>query len=151
MKARKLTENSFILTSDLGNNVALVFKRDESFISSHDTTQIFLSLEQIAQCFNEKLIFEEVEEKAIEKILFDYPIKHDFFIEENEKPFPSYKIKNDSKVVYAAGWWVIPHESGYRLALSPKVLTINNKCYGPYKTKFLANAQMNYVLKNTEN
>lgn len=57
MIAKKISDNSWIFSSDLGNMVSIVTKKsDNQFLSTHRPETIFASLDVIAADFSEKLV-----------------------------------------------------------------------------------------------
>ena len=155
MLSKQLTPNSILLTSDLGHHISLVLKRDDSFISMHNTEKVYKSLEEIAKEFNEKLMVKEEESNNTSDInVFGYPIKHDVAYEQLDgtetAKYPSYTVELGSKTRYAAGWWVLFSEGPLRLALSPKTSTLTNESKGPFMDKFTANVVLNNENKKSE-
>jgi hypothetical protein len=151
MIARKLTENSYILKSDLGNHVALAWYKDGVFISTHDD-YTYESLEAIAAKFSEKLTIKKPEKDEEISNVLGYPIKHSLAldIQNPEGGYPTYKTKDSSNTRFAAGWWVVPFESGYRAGMSPKTSTLIQGSAGPFFDRFTANLTLNNLSKRKE-
>jgi len=147
MISKKLTNNTYLLTSQLGHHVALVWKRDNSFISSHKSDRTYESLQEIATEFAENLTEKVIEKEEGSNKLFNYPVKHDTQFDISENPYPTYSSKEGSKVVFAAGFWVIHYNGAYRVGLSPKVSTLDEQCQGPFLDKFSANVSLNQLIK----
>ena len=150
MIAKQLTDNTWILTADLGQHVALVMKREGLFISTHNSNA-YESLEQIADEFSEKLTIKknQKEEQTID--VMGFPIKHSVAFDiQNTDGYPTYKAKETANVRFAAGWWVVPFESGYRAGVSPKTTTLIPGSEGPFKDKFSANIILNNLSKRKE-
>ena len=76
MKTLQLTENCYLLSSDHHGNVGLVFKRDDMFISTHNSEKIYASLQDIAKEFNEKLTERTVQEEKSKIVHLDTTYKH---------------------------------------------------------------------------
>ena len=149
MKARELTENTWLLTNDLNQHISLVFKRENIFISTH-SAESYDNLEQIAKEFSEKLIISKnfKEETTID--VLGFPIKHSKAFDITAEPYPTYSTTEGSKVRFAAGWWVVPFESGFRSGMSPKTTTLTADSSGPFKTRFDANVTLNNLAKRKE-
>ena len=147
MFSKKLTDNTFLLTSQLGHHVALVWKRDNNFISSHRSDKVYESLNEIASEFAEYLTEKSTDKEEVTNKLFNYPVKHDTQFDISENPFPTYSSKEGSKVVFAAGYWVIHYNGAYRVGLSPKLSTLDDLCQGPFLDKFSANISLNQLNK----
>lgn len=147
MFAKPLTQNTWLLTSELGHHVSIVWQRENVFVSTHNNEKIYDSLNQIAAEFAETLIEKNNEkEESINEVL-GYPIKHDVAFDITEGKYPTYKTKEGSAVVFAAGWWVLHYNGAYRVGLSPKVSTLDDLCVGPHKDKFSANIALNTTNK----
>lgn len=147
MFSKKLTDNTYILTSQLGHHISLVWKRDEIFISSHKPDRTYNSLKEIATEFAEYLTEKSTDKEEIINHIFNYPIKHDTQFEITNTTYPTYKSKEGSNVVFAAGYWVIHYNGAYRVGLSPKVSTLDELCQGPFLDKFSANVSLNVINK----
>jgi hypothetical protein len=148
MKLLHLTENSWLATSDMVGNIGLIFKRDDSYISTHNSDKIYTSLKEIADEYHEKLEEKQLEENKINLDVFGYPIRHDIMFDpKNDNNVPTYKIKEDSNIRYVAGYWVVYTDYKYRTAFCPKESTISKECLGPYKDLFNARAILNTVQK----
>ena len=147
MFAKPLTQNTWLMTSDLGHHISIVWRRENVFVSTHNHEKIYQSLKQIADEFAETLQEKNTEkEESISEVL-GYPIKHSVAFEISEIPYPTYKSKEGSAVTFAAGWWVLHYNGAYRVGLSPKVSTIDELCAGPHKDKFSANVTLNTTNK----
>jgi len=147
MFSKKLTNSCTLLTSQLGHHIALVWKRGDHFISSHKPEKTYKSLEEISTEFAEQLTEKTSDkEEAINQVL-NYPIKHDSAFEISDTPYPTYKSKENSNVVFAAGWWIVHFSTAYRVGLSPKVSTLDELCQGPFKDKISANINLNVINK----
>lgn len=144
MIAKQLTSNTWLLTLDIGQHFSIVLKRNDQFLSFHDLTKLYDSLEQIAKERHERLIVKEIKKEiAFVNDINGYPVKHTaalFNIKQGK--IPSYKIRESSNVEYAAGWWVIPFDGGIRTSLSPKLSTLTETSIGPFKTKFDADSAL---------
>lgn len=148
MIAKQLTQNSWMITSDYGNNIGLVFKREDQLISTHNQEFTYNSLEEISKEFKEKLKIKEYEPIIKITQVKGYPIKHDIVFEIEDTEYPVYKTKKDSNISFVAGYWAIPFAGGARVSLSPKLTTIKSTdCVGPFKEKLEANVAMNQMIK----
>ena len=148
MKVLHLTENSWLATSDLVGNIGLVFKRDDCYISTHNSDKVYSSLKEIATEFNEKLSEKSLEEDKSKLSVFGYPIRHDvMFDPKNDNNIPSYKTKEDSDIRYKAGYWILYTDYKYRVAFCPKESTITEECTGPYKDLFNARVILGNIQK----
>lgn len=147
MKVKKLTDNTFLCINDLNVMVSLVFKRENVYVSTHNGEKVYNNFEEIAKEFAEKNVEFLVENKQIEKItdIKGYPIKHDqAFDIKQENDLITYRMIENGKVMYYAGFWAIETESTWRVSLSPKVTSVlNNKHEGPFKSKMEANFRCN--------
>lgn len=151
MIGKQLTENTWLFTSDLGNHVSLVFKRENYYISSHDTSKVFSNLSEIAEEFSEKLIEKSIQDEKEKIDVFGFPVRHsEIFDARNDDNRPTYKTKEDSDIRYVAGHWVLYAEGKYRTAFCPKESTINENCLGPYRDKFSANITLSNKKKTNE-
>lgn len=147
MIGKKLTDNSYILTNMLGEKVALVFEREGVFISTHDNSA-YESLEAIAKAFSESFEMEKTKKEVEPIFVSGYPIKHaEAYNIENEK-YPTYGSKLNSKIRYAAGWWIIQRNSSVVSVLSPKITTLDETSCGPYKDSFEANVILSGIKKD---
>lgn len=135
MIGKQLTPNSWLLTLDIGSHAALAFKRGDVFVSTHTSEKAFETLDDIAKDFGEKFTEKKKKKEALKEIL-NFPIKHEEAFDIEEQPYPSYKLKENSNVRYAVGWWVCNFDSGVRVGISPKVSTLDENSKGPFKTKF---------------
>lgn len=150
MFSKKLTDHTYLLTSQLGNHVALVWQRGDLFVSSHKSNVTYNSLDEIAYEFAETLIEKSTDKEEIINDVLGYPIKHTEAFEISDIPYPIYKNKENSNVVFAAGYWVLHNNDAYRVGLSPKVSTIDEMCQGPFKDKFSANVSLNNISKRKD-
>jgi hypothetical protein len=147
MLSKKLTNNTWLLTSDLGHHVSLVWKREDSFISSHNPKKLYKNLEEISTEFAEQLTEKVVDKDEATSMVLDYPTKHDVAYEISGSPYPTYKTKENSNVIFAAGYWILHFNGTYRLAISPKISTLDELCQGPYRDKFTANVNLTTINK----
>ena len=146
MKTLQLTENCYLLSSDHHGNVGLVFKRDDMFISTHNSEKIYASLQDIAKEFNEKLTERTVQEEKSKIEIFGFPVRHsEMFDPQFIDNVPTYKIKEDSDIRYVAGHWVLFSDGKYRTAFCVKESTITPECQGPFKDAFSAKISLNNV------
>jgi hypothetical protein len=147
MFAKPLTQNTWLLTSELGHHISIVWRREDVFVSTHNNERVYQNLKQISDEFAETLV-EKINDKEVSTYeVLGYPTKHDAAYEITEGKFPTYKSKEGSTVVFAAGWWVLHYNGAYRVGLSPKVSTLDDLCVGPHKDKFSANVTLNTVNK----
>ena len=142
MFSKQLSDSCWILTSALGHHVALVWQRDDLFISSHKSDRTYNSLHEIASEFSEYLTEKSADKEEVINKVLDYPIKHDKAFDISESPYPTYKSKENSNITFAAGYWVMHVNGGYRVSLSPKVSTLDELCQGPFMDKFSANVSL---------
>lgn len=150
MEAKKLTENCYLISDQYNNRLGLTFKVGDKVLFTYDL-EVYDSIEEIARKQNEKVIYTEIasEEKS-NKDIEGYPIRHDEFYEVSEQDFNgdtiiTYKSREGSTVEFCAGWWVISTDSQLRVTLSPKLSTLSNNCYGPFKNKFDCQAELNRI------
>ena len=150
MIAKKLTNHSYLIRNQLNENMGLVFERDGTFIFTKDG-EAYENLEAIAKKYFEILIIKSNDEKKVEPIeVLGYPVKHTIVFDIENEPYPTYTTKEGSKIRFAAGWWVIPFEGGWRAGLSPKITTLIEGSDGPYRDKFSANTKMNIISKRNK-
>ena len=147
MFSKKLTNSCWLLTSQLGHHVSLVWQRDDLFISSHKPDRTYSSLTEIASEFAEYLTEKNIDKEEVTNKILNYPIKHNTSFEISEAPYITYKSKEGSNTIFAAGYWVIHYNGAYRVGLSPKVITLDELCQGPFMDKFSANVSLNVINK----
>lgn len=155
MIAKRLTENSYLLTNSLNDICSLVLQRGKVYLNTSNL-QVYDSLEDIAETYGEnKITITEIQEpETFDKEIYEYPIKHGEYYEISETELNGnrayqYKTREGSEVIFVAGWWIVPKGSYNRMVMSPKLTTINEESVGPYKTKFECTAhftQMNRQL-----
>ena len=148
MEAKKLTDNSYLVSDSYGNRLGLVFKYGSSSFFTYDEKQ-YDSIEEIAKSLNEKVVYTELpSNEESSKELFGYPIKHDsYYNEEQLENLITYTTRPESDVIYIAGWWVIGTDSIYRATLSPKLKTVNEESVGPFTNKFDCQAEVTLLNK----
>lgn len=153
MEAKKLTNNSYMIIDKFKNRLGLVFEKPSGKFFYTYNNQDYSNIEDIAKSIGEELVYTEIAifEQNKSKIE-DYPAKHEIIFDEhiemvNNKDVMVYKTREESKIYFCVGWWVIPSpkQDTYRVSLSPKVKTITTDCLGPFKDKFTAQAELNRV------
>ena len=156
MEAKKLTNSSYLIQDAHGTRLGLALIRNETILFTHDL-EFYSQLDDIASRFNEKLYTTELpSDTTQEKEIDGYPIKHDTIYNEDVQTFKdksiiTYKQRDKSKVVYAAGWWVITTDSITRATLSPKLQTLSDTSIGPYRTRFECQTEVTKVNKEKMN
>jgi hypothetical protein len=148
MEAKKLTNNSHLISDSYGNKLGLTFNMGKTILFTYDLNR-YETMDDIAKHLNEKLVYTELpsnEESA--KELFGYPIKHDqYFNESQTDNLVIYTTRQESDVYYIAGWWVIGTESIHRATLSPKLKTVTEESVGPFTNKFDCQAEVTRLNK----
>ena len=150
MEAKKLTNNSYLLTDKYKNRLGLVFEKDNKFFYTYNS-ETYDTIDDIAKSIGEKVVYTEIAVfEDTKKGIDDYPTKHNDCIEPkkvliNSKEVVIYRARENSSLWFCAGWWVIPSDSVYRVSLSPKQKTITEDCVGPFKDKFTAQAELNRI------
>lgn len=141
MEAKKLTENSYLMTDSYGNKLGLALIRGETILFTHNM-EFYPTLETLAKHFKEKLVYTELasNEDAI-KDIEGYPIRHDISLNVEKSTFGdeeiiTYRTREGSNVVYVAGWWAIGTNSTFRTNISPKLTTLSDQSFGPFKSRF---------------
>lgn len=144
MEAKKLTDNCHMITDLYNNKLGLTFAVEDKVLFTHDL-EVYSSIEEIAQKFNETVLYTELTSTEISKLDIDgYPIRHEVcFDVKHEDDRISYKSRENSNIEFYAGWWIVSTESQIRLVLSPKSSTITDTSMGPYKNKFDCQTEMN--------
>lgn len=137
MEAKKLTENSYMLMDKNGTKIGLTFKRGDYIISTHDLSQTFKSIEDIAFMLKENVIYTEIPSNEKEEMRIEgYPIKHKSYYDYKNEKYITYRLTGNSKIEFVAGWWILHHNTGYYMSLSPKLSTLNEDSVGPFKDGF---------------
>jgi hypothetical protein len=150
MEAKKLTNNSYIIIDKYKNKLGLVFEKDSKFFYTYNN-EWYDSIDDIGKSIGEQVAYTEIASfEDVKKGIEDYPIKHDDCIDPkqvliNTKEVWVYRARENSSLIFCAGWWVIPSDSVYRVSLSPKQKTISEDCLGPFKDKFTAQVELNRV------
>lgn len=154
MEAKKLTNNSYMIIDKFNNRLGLAFINDSNVYYSYND-QEYNSIEDIAKSIDETVTYTEIATFEKDKsIIEDYPVRHDIVYDETHTQMKInnttidvwvYKTREESTIYFCAGWWVIPSSGIYRVSLSPKQKTITDKCIGPFKDKFTAQAELNRV------
>lgn len=141
MEAKKLTENSYMMTDSYGNKLGLALIRGDTILFTHNM-EFYPTLETLAKHFKEKLVYTELasNEESV-KDIEGFPTRHDQFFETTNATFKedqiiTYKTREGSNVVYVAGWWAIGTNSTFRTTISPKLSTLTDQSFGPYKSRF---------------
>lgn len=148
MEAKKLTNNSHLVSDSYGNKLGLTFQIGKTILFTYDLNK-YETMDDIAKHLNEKLVYTELpSNEESSKEIFGYPIKHDqYFNETQSDNLVIYTTRPESEVYYIAGWWVIGTESIYRATLSPKLKTITSECVGPFTNKFDCQAEVTRLNK----
>lgn len=148
MEAKKLTENSYLLYDKNGTKIGLAFRRGDNIISTHDTSQVFKSLEDIAFLLKENIVYSEIPNYEKEETKINgFPIKHGtFFSYEEDNTGILYKVRETSNIQFYAGWWVIKTNNSSYMKLSPKSNTVHeNEVIGPFKEAFECKEQLRQI------
>jgi hypothetical protein len=152
MEAKKLTQNSYLISDSYGNKLGLALKMSKTILFTYDLNN-YTDMDSMAKSLGEKLVYTELpssEESA--KDLMGFPIKHDStYNETHNENLIIYTTRPDSDVYYMAGWWVIGTDSVYRATLSPKLKTVNEESIGPFVNKFDCQAEVTRLNKNKLN
>lgn len=144
MIIKQITPTSFILTSSVtGKKIGLATKKETGYVLIQDQSKIFVSLDEIAEHFEETLNDNE-DDKVPEVVINEikgYPIKHkEVYIVESDDPdtnLHAYRSKQDGKVVHVAGYFGVKFSNGYVKKFCPRIETLLEYEYiGPYKDKF---------------
>lgn len=136
MIIRRLTNSTYLLSSEFLGHIGLVFIRGDRYLFSGNN-KVYSSFEEISQEINEPDIIWKSEIQRNNISIDGYPIKHsEYFNYKDGK----YQSKKSSDILYYTGWWII--NNSY-ISLSPKVSTINDACRGPFKDRFTANCELN--------
>lgn len=156
MEAKKLTDNCYLVSDSYGNRLGLAMLRGDKVLFTYDV-ELYDSIEDIANKFNEKLLYTELSslDTAVKEI-DGYPIKHHTIFDLksetiNDTETQTYKVREESVVRFCIGWWIISSDSVYRATLSPKTGTVNERCIGPFKNRFDCQAEVTRMNKERKN
>jgi hypothetical protein len=157
MKAKKLTENSWILISDRGAQMGIVIENERGFELITDKGMSYDSINKLVETvFDEKFkgTMERTAHSTVEKTIVHvngFPIRHDTFCQVQQVKLPngniaySYKLKDTHNLQYVAGCFGINFSGGhYVSATSPKLQTVcEYESLGPWKDEFTAKHHLN--------
>jgi len=150
MEAKKLTNNSYLITDKFRNRLGLVFEYNDKFFYTYNEEE-YNSIEDIAKSIGENLVYTEIASfEDVKSGVDEFPIKHGESFDMSKTTLHNnevwiYRARESSTIWFCAGWWVIPSDSVYRVSLSPKQKTITDDCVGPFKDKFSAQAELNRI------
>jgi len=143
--AKQLTENSWMLKDvKLDKSIGMVRKSDLGRYVIFGIKTSFDSLEEVAAHFGGELVElddEEVQEILEPKFINGYPVKHREAFETESKEIKgviveTYKNKEKSRKVFAAGWYGMKFKNGLVNCFCPKFSTLENSDFiGPYKNE----------------
>lgn len=131
MIANEISPTSWILSSDVGERLGLLVKKESSYeIFSLTDTQKFDTIGDIGE-----IIFKDKQIDDREMTVMGYPTgQTSIFIIEDD--LPMFKKSERSKTIFLAGYWKVDG----KIVLCPKVDTLSDKedIDGPFKDKFMA-------------
>lgn len=147
---RQLTNTSWILLENSERKSLVIQKPSGSLELIGQYKENFSSFDQMQNKFG-KFDIEAIEtpvEKEQGKI-FQYPVKHDTWFNELEKPVPNYTRTATSSVAYAAGYFAVKYPHGWSAVFCPKLSTLNEYEYqGPFTNKIEMQHTINNKNKN---
>lgn len=144
MFAKKLTDNTWMLTQDSGVKLGIAKKVNDEFVLIGKKEK-YESLYDIAGKHGEKLKEANITTETLKDLDIEgFPIKHKEFhnveahtITEAVDTIYSYNNSEKSEVLYAAGYYGIWFSNQYVIKKSPKLVTIlENDFVGPFKDEF---------------
>ena len=159
IKLQKISEDAWIV-NDNEKHVGILHKTIQDKYTYLDKTEtiLFEDQEAVQQAFKNKFVFDEGTELDITQpgtfyikgFAVDYPNPvpidqaHPDYMEE----IPLFAKTENSKVYYAAGWYCINFDKGWKQGHGPKLTTLLEYGFkGPFKTKIECKQQMKQLNK----
>lgn len=143
ISAIPVTNISYILEDQMEEKKGLLIKSDKLTYITPNGVKYFDDIKQLEYLLCDTIKFKKPKKQTeeIETYYIDeYPIKHgkNIYNINKDGKIISYSVSENSDVKYLIGYWVV--NGG--VILNPKVSTIDENCYGPYKNEFDAKADL---------
>ena len=159
VRAKTLVKDKFWIVEQNGEKLGTLSKQDNNgwtFLSKKDQRQVFHTQESLFTKFGFN-IFEESDLKRPEEEvqadnfdIYGYPCStHPYNpVFDVKNQLPVYTKTPKSKSQFAAGYYIICFEKGWRKAYCPKMITLSRYKYqGPMKTKLEMQQVLNEAVK----
>lgn len=145
VKLKKITEKSWIVVGESNETkIGLLTELMSKYTLLMRGKKItFLNKQELNRYFNQDVFNKSVEteyesETKIEYYVKGYPVNYDKPIEiyKSESGLPLYSKKEQSDVLYSAGYYCINFPKNWMPSFCPKLSTLERYGYvGPFKTK----------------
>lgn len=145
IKLKKITDKSWIVLEDANDSkLGLLTQIMEQYtLMLRGKKQTFLNKKELTKYFKQDIFSKQIEdvetlETSVEYFVKGYPINYDNPIEIKHPTvnLPLYSKKEESDVLYSAGYYCINFPKNWMPSFCPKLSTLEKYGYaGPFKTK----------------
>ena len=156
VRAKTLVKNKFWIVEQDGQKLGTLQKQEDNgwiFLSKKDSRQVFHTPESLYTRFGVDIFAESSMARIEDEVQTDNFEVHGYPCSQHpynpmfdvQKQLPVYTKTPKSKSQFAAGYYIICFEKGWRKAYCPKMITLSRyKFQGPMKSKL----EMQQVLNN---